>query len=205
MLTKYIARQFGKPTGFGGILSTFIMNRLNSRQYNAVLDNIDVQTSDIILDIGFGNGYLLKKLLKKNPKKMYGIEISQDMLTKVNRRNTSALSVEKLNLQLADIKDLPHEDSLFDKIYTVNTLYFWKNPDNSFSEIKRTLKPAGIFLNVIYTKEWLNKFPYTQYSFSKYSIEQITTMTEKSGLKVIQIIEIQPKVSFCIIGQKQLK
>ena len=201
MLTKYIARQFGKPTGIGGILSTFIMNNLNRKQYKAVLGNIDVQANDAILDIGFGNGYMIKRLLKKNPKKMYGIEISQDMLTKVSRKNSSALSAERLDLQQADIKDLPYENSLFDKIYTINTLYFWSDTDKSFSEIKRTLKPDGIFMNVIYTKEWLDKILYTQYGFSKYSVEQIVDMTENSGLKVIQIIEIQPNVSFCIIAK----
>ena len=42
---------------------------------------------------------------------------------------------------------------------------------------------------------------HAQYGYSKYSLEQISDMTEKSGLKVIRIIEIQPKASFCIIAK----
>ena len=50
----------------------------NKKQYNAIVENIDIQETDTILDIGFGNGYLLRKLSNKNPQKMCGIEISTD-------------------------------------------------------------------------------------------------------------------------------
>lgn len=201
--TKYVAKQFGNPSGFGGLLATFVMNRLNRKQYKAVLDNIDVQYTDTILDIGFGNGYLIKKLLKRNPERICGIEISQDMLTKVSRKNQAVITAGKLDLHLANIKDLPFEDNSFDKICTVNTLYFWDDTDRCFSEIKRTLKPQGLFLNTVYTKEWLNKIPYTKYGFSKYTMDEIVAMTEKNGLKINQVIEIQKDVSFCIIAEKQ--
>lgn len=203
-ITKYIAKQFGKPSGFGGLISTFVMNRLNGKQYRAVLNNLNLQSTDTILDIGFGNGYLIGKLLKRNPTKIYGIEISQDMQNKVGRKNKQAISTGRLDLRLADIKELPFENACFDKICTINTLYFWNDTESSFAEIKRTLKPNGIFLNTVYTKEWLDRLPYTQYGFSKYSVEQIVKMTEKSGLKVIRVIEIQPEISFCIIAEKSI-
>ncbi|MDR1181595.1 MAG: class I SAM-dependent methyltransferase [Bacteroidales bacterium] len=198
---KYIAKQFGNPSGFGGTIIHFIMNKQNLRQYNAVQDNIRIQSTDIILDVGFGNGYLIKKLLEQNPQKIYGIEISQDMLKKVSRKLKHLISEDKLNLCLADVKRVPYNDAFFDKICTVNTLYFWDDIESSFAEIKRTLKPNGIFINVFYSKEILDKMHHTQYEYSKYSLDEITGMTEKSGLKVIQIVEIQKGVSYCIIAK----
>ena len=203
MLLKYIAKQFGKPTGIGGVLSTFIMNSQNRKQYKSVSDNIDIQANDTVLDIGFGNGYMFEKLLKQNPKKLFGIDISQDMLTKVSRKYSSAIADGTLNIQLADIKKLPFADDYFDKIYTINTLYFWSDASKSFSEIKRTLKPNGVFLNVVYVKEFLDKLAHAKYVYSKYSFEQIMEMTQAADLKVVQAIEIQPNASFCIIGKNE--
>jgi ubiquinone/menaquinone biosynthesis C-methylase UbiE len=201
--TKYVAKQFGNPAGFGGTIVHFIMNKQNTQQYNAVQGSINIQPTDIILDIGFGNGYLIKKLLEQNPKKVYGIEISQDMLNKVRHKLKRVISEGNLDLCLANIKKLPYNDTFFDKICTVNTVYFWDDTESSFAEIERILKPNGIFINVFYSKELLDKMHHAQYGYSKYSIDQIIGMTEKSGLKIIRVIEIQKDVSFCIIAEKQ--
>ena len=201
-ILKYIARQFGNPTGFGGKISTLIMNCLNQKLYKTVAENIDIQETDTVLDIGFGNGYLLKKLSNKNPEKICGIEISADMLNTATGKNRKKVEQGKIQLLLADVQNLPFEDVSIDKAYTVNTIYFWQDIDKGFSEIKRVLKPDGVFLNVLYLKKWLDKLPVTQYGFSKYTIEQIEKATEKNGFKIEQIIEIQHNKSICIIAKK---
>jgi ubiquinone/menaquinone biosynthesis C-methylase UbiE len=178
------------------------MNRMNGKQYQAVLDNANIQSTDTVLDIGFGNGYLIKKLSKCHPKQICGVEISQDMLSRVTKKNRQRISDGNLDLRLADVQKLPFDSAMFDKVCTVNTFYFWKDVDSCFSEIKRTLKSDGVFINAVYTKEWLDNWIYTRYGFSKYSVEQITEITEKNGLKVVTVIEIQAKKSLCIISKK---
>ena len=200
---KYIARQFGNPTGFGGKLSTLIMNCLNKKLYKAVVENLNIQTTDTVLDIGFGNGYLVRRLLSENPQKMCGIEISPDMLEIVAKKSRKKIEQGKIELLLADVQNLPFESALIDKIYTINTVYFWQDIHRGFAEIKRVLKPNGVFLNVIYLKEWLDKLPITQYGFSKYTAEQIEEITAENGLKIERIIEIQPRKSICVIARKQ--
>jgi len=199
---KYIARQFGKPTGFGGKVSTFMMNCMNKKLYETVIDNIDVQATDTILDIGFGNGYLVRKFSNKNLQKIYGIEISPDMLKVTTKKNLKKIEQGKVELLLANVQDLPFESDLIDKIYTINTVFFWQDVHRGFAEIKRVLKPNGVFLNVIYLKEWLDKLPMTQYGFSKYTVEQIEKITIESGLQIERIFEIQSKKSLCVIARK---
>jgi ubiquinone/menaquinone biosynthesis C-methylase UbiE len=194
---RYVAKQFGKPTGFGGDLSTLVMNLLNRRQYRATIENLQVGASDTILDIGFGNGYLINKIAQKDPQKLFGIEISQDMLAKAQR-----LCCGKAELFLADVRQLPFEDASIDKIYTVNTVYFWENIPEGLAEIRRTLKPGGIFLNTIYDKKWLDKLIYTKYGFSKYTTEQWHEMTKQSGLKIVKTVMIAKDKSACIIAKK---
>ncbi len=200
---KYIAAQFGNPTGLGGKFSTFIMNRLNQKQYNAVMENMDIQKTDFLLDIGFGNGYLISRLRKKNPKKIYGIEISEDMLHWVSAKNRKAIEQQKIELLLADVQALPFENSSIDKACTVNTVYFWQDISKSFAEIKRVLKPNSIFINVLYAKQWLDKLPMTQYGFSKYTLEEIENLTRENGFKIEQVFEIERQKSICIIAKKE--
>jgi ubiquinone/menaquinone biosynthesis C-methylase UbiE len=199
---QYVARQFGKPTGIGGHLSTFIMNCLNQKQYRATIENLQIQETDTVLDVGFGNGFLIYRIAKKNPKKLYGIEISSDMIKKASKKNRQYIEKGNVELFLADIQNLPFEDSSIDKIYTINTVYFWESISNGLSEIKRVLKPDGVFINTIYSKEWLDKLTYTQYGFSKYTIEQLQDLTKCSGLKIIKTVEIERTKSACIIARK---
>ena len=203
LLSKYISKQFANPSGINSRVVMSVMTRQNKKQYQAVLDNINAQPTDAILDIGFGNGYLIGMLQKYHPSKICGIEISQYMLDKVSRKYRQAVSTGTLDLRLANIKALPFDDACFDKICTINTLYFWNDTDSSFAEIKRTLKPDGIFINVFYGKGFLDKMSHAQYGYSKYSVEQVVEMTEKSGLKIVRVIEIQPEISHCIIAEKR--
>ncbi|WP_172208375.1 hypothetical protein [Pseudolactococcus hodotermopsidis] len=41
------------------------MNRINGKQYKTVMAILDLKKNETVLDIGFGNGYLLQKLAKK--------------------------------------------------------------------------------------------------------------------------------------------
>ena len=202
--SKYIAKQFKNPTGFGGRFATFIMNRQNRKQYQSVIDNIHIQKTDTILDIGFGNGYLIRKLLKERPDKIFGIDISPDMVNLVSNKNQKEIINGKMQLIFGNVQDMPLENSSIDKAYTINTVYFWQDINKVLSEIKRVLKPDGIFLNVLYLKEWLDKLPVTQYGYSKYTFEQIEKITVESGLKVENIIEIENGKSICIIAKKNI-
>lgn len=195
-LNEYIANQFSKPTGIGGIISTLIMNIMNKKQYQSVIDNLNIKNGDKVLDIGFGNGQLLNKISKRQQGEYYGLEYSKDMLVRAKEK------FEELNLEEGSILESPYTENMFDGIYTVNTIYFWGNPIKGLVEIKRILKRKGRFLNVFYSKTWLENIKYTNYGFKLYDINEVIEITEKSGLKVIDIIEIAKEKAYCIISEK---
>ena len=204
-ILKYISNNFSNPSGIGGDISTGIMNLINQKQYKAVLKNLKLEPNNSILDIGFGNGYLLKKIIRQNISvKIYGIEISKDMVQKVQLKNIHSIDSGILKLDLANINKTLLENDFFDKAYTVNTIYFWKEIEKCFSEIKRILKPNGIFINVIYTKEYLGKILFTKYDFNKYSVQEIEEMTKGNRMEIIETIEIIKNKSYCIISKKQV-
>jgi len=201
---KYVGGNFGNPNGIAGKISTKLMNIMNQRQYKAILDNINLEHNDILLDIGFGNGYLINKLFKENiPIKIYGIEISNDMINNASKKYKKIIGNGYLKLYSENIVNTSFENEQFNKLYTVNTIYFWNDLEKCFSEIKRILKPNGIFLNAIYTKEYLDKIIYTKYGFNKYYLADIIKITEENGMRILKTVEIKKNKTYCIISENK--
>lgn len=190
-----IARQFGHPSGFAGRAATLAMNIMNRRQYRAVVDNLDLRATDTVLDVGFGNGRLLRCLSRYNPRKLYGIDPSADMV--------GSVSIPGAELLLADVGAIPLPDASVDKAYTVNTVYFWGDLREGFGEIARVLRPGGLLLDVFYGREWLDKLSVTQYGFHKYTPSQIAEATAAAGLTVERTVEIQRNKSYCVVARKK--
>jgi ubiquinone/menaquinone biosynthesis C-methylase UbiE len=201
-LIKYISNSFRNPNGFGGRIATILMNIMNQKQYRTVFKNINLKSNDCILDIGFGNGYMINELFKQNISvKIYGIDISKDMYNNVFLRNKQKVNNGSLKLFIEDISKTSFENNIFDKIYTINTVYFWNELGKCFSEIKRILKPDGVFLNLIYTKEHLDKTIFSKYGFNKYTVKEMENMTKENGMVIINTIEIVKNKSYCIISK----
>lgn len=194
--------KFGNPTGFRGKILAKRMNIWNQEQYNVILENMGLKTNDIILEIGFGNGYLIKELFEQNiPIKIYGIDISKDMLKEARAENKQNIENGDLKLFMQDIIRTSFDEDFFDKIYTVNTVYFWDDIDTCFSEIKRILKPKGVFINVFHTKDYLDKADYAKHDFKKYTLEELEKITEYNGFKINNIVEDLKNKSYAIIAE----
>lgn len=115
--------QFGKPTGLRGKILTKQLNKINKNEYDTVIKNIELKTNDIILEIGFGNGYLIKELFKQNiPIKIYGMDISKDMLNEARIKNKQEFENGDLKLFLEDIDKTSFDEDFLIK-YTLQIQY----------------------------------------------------------------------------------
>lgn len=200
--TEYIGRQFGDPHGFVGKVCCMIMNVINKPMYLKVVDEVRLSGGEKLLDIGYGNGYLLQKLYKKAKAELYGIDISEDMKTQAENRCKNAKSDGRLFLRVGDCCDLPYDDEMFSAVTSVNTVYFWSDTVKGLSEIRRTLKTGGSFYNIVYTKEFLDKLSYTKKGFRKFSPEELTELGRKSGFDNIEVRDIIKGKSFAVIYTK---
>lgn len=63
--TEYIGEQFGNPHGFVGKVCCVIMNIINKAMYKKTVSLLNISDNDNVLDIGYGNGYLLKCIYRK--------------------------------------------------------------------------------------------------------------------------------------------
>ncbi len=99
-------------------------------------------SADKILDVGCGTGYAANKAKFFFPEStIVGLDIAEGMLRKAQSLH------EGIPLQwiLADAKDLPFKDECFGLVLS-NLAYQWVfNLEQSFCEVRRVLKPRGVF------------------------------------------------------------
>lgn len=90
-----------------------------------------------ILDIGCGDGNFSLEVAKKlNTKKIYGLEIEEELLKKAKK---NGIKVYKGDAN----EKFPFKDNSFDVIIANQIVEHLLNPDNLFEEIYRVLKPNG--------------------------------------------------------------
>lgn len=117
------------------------MNEANLNMNNCTIKHIDPQANDRILEIGMGNGYFVKDILNVHPSITYsGIDFSPTMLEEANKINQSFVDERRAKFQMANAELMPFEENSFNKIFTINTIYFWENPDKVLIECKRVLQ-----------------------------------------------------------------
>lgn len=201
-IKEYIGEQFAVPTGVGGALSARFMNFFNGVQYKAVEKFVCRDGGQRILDVGFGNGYMLSRLSKKLDAKLYGIDISADMLEKAADKNTDGVTLNKIMLSQASVTELPYNDDFFDTIYTVNTVYFWGDMPKAFEEILRVLKSGGNFICAFYSKDFLDKLPYCDTGFDKFTPSELRSIARENGLVNVKVKILKEGRAYCLIGEK---
>ena len=177
-ITDYIGEQFKRPRGFGGKVATHVMNIQNRGLYDATERALALEDGERALEAGFGNGVFMQRLSRKRNCDYYGIDASPDMVSAASRRNPNA------RLSLGDIMRTSYVDGFFDKVFTINTVYFWPGLAPTLAEINRILKDGGVFVNTLYTKEFLDKLPVAGKGYSKYSAGELARAGEHCGFKV---------------------
>ena len=199
---KMIGRQFSNPHGFIGRICCKIMNVVNKKMYKSVIDEISADSSSAILDVGYGNGYLLNKLYNKFGCSLFGIEVSTDAEKLACKRNKKGIARGKIKLMQADCCKMPFKEQAFDFVGTVNTIYFWEDTLKGLSEIHRVLKVGGVFYNAVYGREWLQSIPYTKEKFKFFEKEDYVQLGKTAGFREIEIKEIKKGKSFLAVFTK---
>lgn len=176
---EQLAQQLRCPDGSEGVKVAEMMNFTNSNIILKAIDSLQVKPHDTILEIGPGNASHVKDIISKADNiNYYGIDISETMVTEAQKINNGLLNVL---FKLSDGNTVPFEDNYFDKIFTVNTIYFWKNPDSYLMEINRVLKPGGKISIGLIPESTMQHIPFAKYGFTLYNIETVNSMLNNNG------------------------
>lgn len=134
-----------KPKGKLGQIQLKSMNKEHTPVALWGLKHLDIKSEDIILDVGCGGGININRMAK-NAKKVYGVDYSIDSVKVSREVNRQEIYDGKVEVVQGDVQSLPFEGETFDIVTAFETVYFWPNIEKCFGEVKRVLKPGGIFL-----------------------------------------------------------
>lgn len=148
-MIKRLTANAKQPKGFWGTLMIHKMNRGHAAMTNWALAQWKIEPSDIVLDIGCGGGKTVSRLhLLATQGKVYGADYSELSVQKALKCNKAEVKKGQVEIVCADVGKLPFEDSMFDKITAVETIYFWPDLSAAFQEIRRVLKPNAKWMIV---------------------------------------------------------
>jgi ubiquinone/menaquinone biosynthesis C-methylase UbiE len=203
ILKRKIAENLRHPKGFYGHFVSMLMNYFNHGIIRMSVDEIPedrpVQT---IVEVGIGSGKGLQLIAKRFPlASLIGIDISKSMLAKAAKRNKQLIKKLKLNLKLNAIDQMDLDAESVDCLLTINTIYFWDDPDRVCKEVYRVLKPSSSFILSFNPGETMDRAMYPEDLFSLYSQKEVEALLERNAFQVISVKILDDRLEkYCCIS-----
>ena len=98
-----------------------------------------------VLDLGCGPGFISVRLAEAvAPGELYGIDMEPSQI-EMARGIAAERGCDNASFRVADIADLPFEDGFFDVACCNDVLAYVPGTSAALSEVKRVLKPGGVF------------------------------------------------------------
>ncbi len=187
MLTRFLARQFARPSGaVGRWLIAPWLDRISREMNRLALAQLAPQPGDHVLEVGFGGGGLLAMILKTDISQAVGVDISVEVVARANRRFAAAVGAGRLVVHCASAGRLPLGDAAVDKAASLNSLYFWPDPSAALAELARVVRPGGTLLLAFEPPEELRKWPGSRHGFRMLEVAEVRALLEAAGFAEIR-------------------
>ena len=100
-----------------------------------------------VLDVGCGSGWATRLMAEKaSSGRVVGIDIADEMIRVAQETSTSFSNVE---FQVASAEKLSFSEGEFTHAFSMESLYYYADMLTALKEIKRALKPGGLFVTVV--------------------------------------------------------
>jgi len=198
MAPRFIARQLSHPKGFLGALIRFLMNRHNARMNTFALDQLKLEPTDHVLEIGFGGGSTLPSLLDATTF-VAGLDRSNDVIAFAKRRFSKHVKSGRADFRQGTVEALPFGASAFNKVCTVNTVYFWTSLEAGFAEMYRVLKPQGRVAVGFLPKERMDQMGMPEDIFTTRAPSDVVGAITKAGFMDVLTARPEPHTPWNVV------
>lgn len=122
-----------------------------------LFDHYKIESGSTILELGAGDGTFWMKNKDRIPEdwKITLSDFSNGMLKDAQRKIGNNLSI---TFKAIDIQDIPFEDNSFDTVIANHMLYHVPNRLQVIKEVRRVLKPGGVFYSSTIGKQHMVEF-----------------------------------------------
>jgi SAM-dependent methyltransferase len=106
-----------------------------------MLDLMNLAPDDNVLDAGCGAGWLARLLSVRVPQgRVVGMDISDEM---VRRARKNYVDLENTMFVIGGAEEIPWDANFFTKAISVESAYYWPEPQRGLREIFRVLREGG--------------------------------------------------------------
>ncbi len=182
---KIIAGHLRKPEGEEGANVGELMNIGNRTINEDTMRLLHLRANDRVLEVGMGNGHFVERILGAADGVTYaGCDYSDVMVKEAEKRNKASINAGVASFHCGSAVDMPYRNTEFDLIFTVNTIYFWDEPEAVLREFKRVLKPNGRLMIAFRPENVMKLYPMTRYNFHFWDTDTVTELVQERGFKV---------------------
>jgi len=126
---KFDKRASSYDDGFEG--------KFSQRFYNVLLSCLDLNTSDTVIDVGCGTGYLLCRMAEQQKIIGYGIDLEPKMIDEAKRK------CPEMNIQVSPSENTPFDRCTFDVMTACMAYHHFFDKEGFIKEAARIIKPGG--------------------------------------------------------------
>lgn len=185
-----LAAQLKKPEGENGRRVAENMNASNSLINLHTIGHLQLAAGDAVLEIGMGNGFFCKDVVQWQPDVTYtGCDFSPLMIAEATAFNQLWIEAERASFYECEACAMPFTNNSFDKVFTVNTIYFWEQPLAELAEIYRVLQHGGKLAIAQRTRESMQQLPFTAYGFQLYEAPEVEQLLQQAGFTGIYTVQ----------------
>ncbi|MEY8355905.1 class I SAM-dependent methyltransferase [Lachnospiraceae bacterium 54-53] len=194
-----------KPQGMAGTLMLHMMNSGHRQMAGWGFTHISPKSNISALDIGCGGGANLSALLKLCPGgRIAGMDYSSVSVNNSRKKNRKSIQDGRLKVVQGNVASIPFPDESFHLATAFETIYFWPDPEASFKQVHRVLKPGGTFLICNETCDSANdQWTKIIEGMTVYSREELDRFLKNAGFSSVKA-DIEPKKGWiCITAEKK--
>lgn len=162
------------------------MNRGNARLNSYALDQLKLEPEDRVLEIGFGGGAALSRLLG-GASFVCGVDRSQDVVSAADRKFADAVRAGRAKFHVGAVEKLPLQDATFTKALSVHTVYFWQSLEAGSAEIARVLAPGGRVVLGFLPKGHMDRMNMPADIFTPREPDDIVAALKATGFSEIEV------------------
>jgi arsenite methyltransferase len=173
------------------------MERHHLPIFEPTLSLMDVRPTDRVLDLGCGSGWATRLVAKRfRPKKIVGVDISDEM---VRRAAEQSQGIANIEFKQGAAEKIPLPDASVDKVFSIESFYYWPDQMAGLKEAKRVLVPGGklfILINLYkdnhYSLRWADELKVPVHALSEAEYVELLTMEGYKGAGARRIPDLSP-------------
>ena len=202
-----MSNQVRKPSGRMGRAVVARMNLSHASLTDWGLEQVRIEPSFTILDVGCGGGRTIHELAARAPAgRVLGVDYSAASVDASRDTNRDLVTAGRVEVQQGSVSKLPFADAMFDLVTAVETHYYWPDLPQDAREILRVLKPGGTLLVIAEAYKgrygWLFQLAMLPMRAKLMSADEHRAWLETAGFTDVNVHEQRGRGWISVTGRK---